>query len=136
MYKNCCYCCFYLDSIVSNSVKPNKTLQDGASIGINQCVSPECNVVGQLYEDPAVLATHFESQKILLHFSQLISCTTQGTCTALLVRGRGRDCLNPLVFSCPVFQPFAVGKDCLFDPSIQLMPVVDSRLSFLFLETM
>lgn len=126
----------YLDSIIPNSVKPNKTLQAGSSFGINQCVSPESNVVGQMYEDPVALATHFQSQEILLQFSEVISCTTQGTRTTLLVCGRGRDRPNPLVFPCPVSQPSTVGKDCLFDPSIQLMPVVDSSLSFLFLETM
>lgn len=94
-------------------------------------------VAGQVHEDPGVLAAPFQSQKILLQLSLLTSLVTRGTCTALLAHGRGRDCLTSLVLLCPVSQPSAVGKDCLFDPSIQLKPVVDSSLSPLFfLETM
>lgn len=134
MWKNCCC------SLGFHYFKFTEVSKNPAGWSICQH-KPVCLltlvVAGQVHEDPGVLAAPFQSQKVLLQLSLLTSLVTRGTCTALLAHGRGRDCLTSLVFLCPVSQPSAVGKDCLFDPSIQLKPVVDSSLSPLFfLETM
>jgi len=92
-------------SVDSNPVKPRKTLQGGEPADMKQCVPTEVNVLGQQGEDPVVQATSFQSQEILLQSPQLISCVTQGPCTALLAHGSGRDCLTPLVLPCSVPSP-------------------------------